>query len=163
MADRLAFVAFYEANAADVQRLLAMMFRDADLAEEATQEAFARAYVAWGRVGVMERPAAWVRVVAVRVAYRRVRRTGGVMPSQTGVDVAELVATREMLRVAIDGLSERQRAAVALRYFADLPLVDVARAMGCAVGTVKSTLHAALTRLGVELEGSAEELRDACG
>ena len=39
-----------------------------------------------------------------------------------------------------------------LRYLADLPLAEVAEAMGCAVGTVKATLHQALGSLRVELK-----------
>ena len=39
-----------------------------------------------------------------------------------------------------------------LRYLADLPLADVADAMGSAIGTVKATLHQALPSLRVELE-----------
>ena len=53
---------------------------------------------------------------------------------------------------AITTLPARQREAVVLRYLADLPLADVADAMGCAVGTVKATLHHALRALRVELE-----------
>jgi RNA polymerase sigma-70 factor (ECF subfamily) len=47
---------------------------------------------------------------------------------------------------------------VVLRYYADLPLADVAEVMGVAVGTVKSTLHTALASLRIDLED--EELRD---
>jgi RNA polymerase sigma factor (sigma-70 family) len=56
------------------------------------------------------------------------------------------------VRDAITTLPARQREAVVLRYLADLPLADVAAAMGCAVGTVKATLHNALRSLRVELE-----------
>jgi DNA-directed RNA polymerase specialized sigma24 family protein len=41
-----------------------------------------------------------------------------------------------------------------LRYFADLPLAEIAAVMGCATGTVKATLHQALDRLRIELEVS---------
>jgi RNA polymerase sigma factor (sigma-70 family) len=56
------------------------------------------------------------------------------------------------VRDAITALPARQREAVVLRYLADLPIADVAEAMGCAVGTVKATLHQALRALRVELE-----------
>jgi RNA polymerase sigma factor (sigma-70 family) len=64
------------------------------------------------------------------------------------------------LRDAIARLPERQRVAIVLRYLADLPLVDVAAAMGCAVGTVKSTLHAARARLEVDLGDDREEVEN---
>ena len=166
MADRRAgFAAFYAANAEPVRRALGLVLRDGSLAEEATQEAFTRAYVSWRRVGAMDRPAAWVYVVALHVAYRR-RGRGVTEPAPTGTagpDIAELVATRESVRAAIARLPERQRTAIVLRYLADLPLSDIATAMGCAVGTVKSTLHSAVLRLGVELEDDNEEIQDARG
>ena len=65
--------------------------------------------------------------------------------------------TGETLRDAIKKLPTRQRLAVTLRYYADLPLAEVAAAMGCAVGTAKSTLHAALTHLRVDLDDSSRE------
>jgi len=48
-----------------------------------------------------------------------------------------------------------------LRYLADLPVDAVASAMGCAPGTVKSTLHSALARLHVELDEPEGVGRDA--
>ncbi len=48
---------------------------------------------------------------------------------------------------------------VVLRYLADLGTDDVARALGCAPGTVKSTLHAALARLRVELAADDEGIQ----
>ena len=59
------------------------------------------------------------------------------------VDIADGVLAGLGLAELVDRLPERQRIAVVLRYLVDLPLVDVAEAMGCAVGTVKSTLHSA--------------------
>ncbi|MFI5045705.1 MAG: RNA polymerase sigma factor [Acidimicrobiia bacterium] len=46
-----------------------------------------------------------------------------------------------------DWVRDERRAAVVLRYLADLPLVEIARVMGCAEGTVKATLHQSLARL----------------
>ena len=53
--------------------------------------------------------------------------------------------------MALSALPRRQREAVALRYLADLPEAETAGAMGCTVGTVKSTVARGLDRLRVEL------------
>ena len=45
-----------------------------------------------------------------------------------------------------------------LRHYGDLPLDEIATAMGCALGTVKSTLHAAHARLQVELDDEIPEV-----
>ena len=56
------------------------------------------------------------------------------------------------VQAALSQLGDRQRAAVVLRYFADLSLADIAAVMGSATGTVKATLHHTLDRLRIELE-----------
>jgi RNA polymerase sigma factor (sigma-70 family) len=58
-------------------------------------------------------------------------------------------------------LPRRQRAALVLRYFADLPVADVADLMGCSQGTVKALTHQAIAALRargglVELEEAAD-------
>ena len=62
------------------------------------------------------------------------------------------VATRLSVREAIATLPARQRQAVVLRYLADLPIADIADAMGCATGTVRATLHQAMQSMRVELD-----------
>ena len=156
------FEAFYDANYASVCRGLTLALQDPQLAEEATQEAFIRAYVYWRRVARMDRPAGWVYVVATRVALRRRGRSAvEETVAAPGENFADAVVAREVLRAAIEGLPDRQRTAIVLRYFADLPLADVAAAMGCALGTVKSTLHTALARRPVELDELEEVQPDA--
>jgi RNA polymerase sigma-70 factor (ECF subfamily) len=146
------FEAFFAEQYESVFRGLAVAFRDPLLAEEAAQEAFTRAYTRWERVSNMERPAGWAYVVAVRFARRRRRDLFGGPPAGAATrDVADDVVDRVTMQAAIEELPPRQRVALVLRHYADLPLDDIAGAMGCAVGTVKSTLHAAHARLQVQL------------
>jgi RNA polymerase sigma factor (sigma-70 family) len=152
------FEAFYDEHYDSVRRSLSAAFRDSLLAEEAAQEAFTRAYMHWRRVSQMDRPDGWVYVVAVRVATRRRPHLGMRDLRRSELDIADGVVTHEMLRTAIERLPERQRLAIVLRYLADLPVDDVAAAMGCAAGTVKSTLHAALAHLHVDLDDENEEV-----
>jgi RNA polymerase sigma-70 factor (ECF subfamily) len=153
-----AFEIFYEANFDVVRRSLAAAFGDPALAEESAQEAFARAYSHWPRVARMDRPAGWVYVVAVRFGLKQRRRSGAAEIDDHTGDIADGVVTEEVVRAAIDRLPARQRIAIVLRYLVDLPLDDVAAAMDCAIGTVKSTLHTALARLQVELDDESEEV-----
>jgi RNA polymerase sigma factor (sigma-70 family) len=154
------FEAFYEQNFGSVYRSLWIAFREPGLAEEAAQEAFARAFSHWRRVAQMERPVGWVYVVAVRYGIRRAAPAPAIDRPSPGDDPIERIATGETLRDALEKLPTRQRLAVTLRYYADLPLADVAAAMGCAVGTAKSTLHAALGHLRVDLDDSREGTPD---
>jgi RNA polymerase sigma factor (sigma-70 family) len=156
------FEEFFDEYYDDVRRALAVALADPVLAEDAAQEAFARAYAQWRSVSTMERPAGWVYIVALRGGKRQRFRAAKVVVSEPGVDADVLgnVLDRETLEPLLLQLPERQRIAVVLRYLADLPLVDVAAAMGCAVGTVKSTLHTALARLRVELDDTNGDMSE---
>jgi RNA polymerase sigma-70 factor (ECF subfamily) len=154
-----AFESFFDDEYDGVRRSLAVAFGDAARAEELAQDAFTRALASWRRVSRMERPAGWVYVVALRAGRRAGRGREAPDAARAGEpmgDPAEAVTSSLALRDAIARLPERQRVALVLRYLADLPLADVADAMGCAVGTVKSTLHAALARLGEQLRDEEE-------
>jgi RNA polymerase sigma factor (sigma-70 family) len=70
----------------------------------------------------------------------------------TEPDHADSVVGAEVFERAVVSLPPRQRLAVALRFHADLSVPEISRAMRCSEGTVKSTLHAALQRLQVELK-----------
>jgi RNA polymerase sigma-70 factor, ECF subfamily len=151
------FEAFFAESYPSVFRGLAVAFRDPLLAEDAAQEAFTRAYTRWERVSSTERPARWTYVAAVRVARRRRRDLLGDASGRVDTQaVAGEVVDRVTMQAAIEALPTRPRVALVLRHYADLPLDEIARAMGCAAGTVKSTLHAAYTRLQVELEDDDE-------
>ena len=152
---------FYGETFDRVGRALVLAGADREVARDATQEAFARALRRWRKVREMDRPDGWVFVVAMnqlRDHWRRLDRApASFAPSPTD-DIAG-VATRLSVRDAIRTLPPRQRQAVVLRYFADLPLADIALAMDCAVGTVKATLHQALQHMRVELDDT--EVDDA--
>ncbi|MCU1457528.1 MAG: subfamily polymerase sigma-24 subunit [Actinomycetia bacterium] len=153
------FEAFFEHEYGAVLRTVALAIGDHPRAEEATQEAFARAFRKWRTVSEMTRPAAWVHVVAMNAERSRLRRasrisTAGPSEAVGAVDPAPAVVARVVVAQLLDRLPPRQRAAIVLRYLGELTIPEVARALGCAEGTVKSALHDALRNLRVELEGS---------
>jgi len=163
----LGFDEFFADHYGRVVASLTLGLGDRALAEEAAQEAFVVALRRWGTVAYSQRPAAWVYVVAMRFARRQLRRRESrkeirVMPLD--VDPAQSLSDRLTLRDALALLPARQRQAVVLRYLADLAVADVARAMGCKEGTVKSTLHSALASLRVDLVDvvASEGDHDAC-
>ena len=63
------------------------------------------------------------------------------------LDAAAASDLRVVMREALSRLTARQRTVLVLRYFEDLPEADVARLLGCSVGTVRSTTHRSLARL----------------
>lgn len=87
------------------------------------------------------------------------KRATGTTPEPAGVDPYRTVDEWDALRRALLSLGPRQRAAVVLRYYDDLPVDEVAEVLGCTAGTVKSqsarglaTLRAAMTETDVAEE-----------
>jgi len=150
------FEIFFERNYGSVMRAVALATGDASRAEDAVQEAFGRAYRRWRSVSAMERPVAWIYVVALNAARkqwrREARRHNERIDANVTSDHGDIVVTALDVQAALLQLAPRQRAAVVLRYLADLSTKDVATVLGCAEGTVKATLHQALEKLRIEFD-----------
>lgn len=144
--------------AAEFERLFAVAYRagyailgSREDAEDCAQESLAKLLNRWGRVPA-DRHVPWVARVATNAAIDRWRRFarqhGRAEPTaQPGVDAAQ----RTDLVRALRSLPRRQREAVVLRHILDLPERDVAAALGCSTGTVKSTTSRGLTQLRLAL------------
>jgi RNA polymerase sigma-70 factor (ECF subfamily) len=129
-----------------------------DLANEATDEAFARAFAQWIHVRTMQSPSGWTYRVAVNAARRQLRRSATEArllllepPSPPtpppGGESWSLVAE----------LPVRQRTAVVLRYVVGLTEARIAEAMGVTRSTVSSALASAHQSLGRLLAAPSEE------
>jgi RNA polymerase sigma-70 factor (ECF subfamily) len=142
----------YEAEFPAVFRAVYALSGDRRVAEDATQEAFARALERWRRLRDEPWAAAWVATTALNVARRMLRRRPDVpvTPSEAAGD--DVDARVDLVR-AIRSLPPRQQEAVVLHYVADLPIVEVAAAMGVEEGTVKAHLFKAREALGRTLGG----------
>ena len=157
-----AFDAWYRAEHPRVLGVCVALSGDGDAARDATDEAFARALDRWKRVSVMESPAAWVQTVALNCLRRILRRRAHERRAATRwlagpprESIAGPVAHREVW-AAVRALPERQRLATVLRYVADLPEDEIARAMGVTRGTVSSCLAAARRSLAALLDDGAD-------
>jgi RNA polymerase sigma-70 factor (sigma-E family) len=150
--DVLAFEDFYRREYPRAVRLAFLLTRSGAAAEDVVQEAFAAAH---RRFAGIESPTSYLRASVVngcrrwhRTAARDERRLRRSLPIDT---VTEPVSGD--LLDAVAALPYRQRAVIVLRYWADCSEQDIARALGCRPGTVKSLASRALTRLREEVEG----------
>ena len=148
------FRALYEREYARVYRAVFLLAGDRQLAEDASQEAFARALARWRRLGSHPAPAAWVTTTALNVARRQLRRRPPVPPPDPGVGTGE---DRVAVVEAIRRLPPRQQEAVALHYLLDLTVADTAAAMGIDEGTVKTHLSRARESLAQALDDPATD------
>ena len=150
---------YFRACFAPVARTVFLIVHDRAQAEDITQEALYRMLKHWRTVSTYERPEAWVRRVAIRIAVREVQRAS-VRPAKERLaqppppydampdpDVARAVAT----------LAPMQRAAVVLFYWEDRPVSEIAQTLEVSESTVKQHLYRARHRLA-ELLG--EEVSD---
>jgi RNA polymerase sigma factor (sigma-70 family) len=131
-------------------------------AEDLVQETLFKVARRWPKVGRMEHPAAYARRVLVNLALdgslersRRQAELNAASPAEAAAPALPL-DTHDELHAALVALPPRQRAVLVLRYYLDLPEAEVAAALECSLGTVKSTASRALARLEVALRSNNE-------
>jgi len=154
-----------------------MTHNDADAAD-LTQEVFVRAYRALPRLQTPEAFTSWLYRIAVNLSRNWLRDRGRVrvesleQPGEEGEegntreiadpnsDPAVLSQTRDMqerVQKAVAGLSPDHRRVVTLHHLEGMPVEEIARIMGCSIGTVKSRLSRAREHLRRKLSGYIEE------
>lgn len=134
----------YRERYAPMVRLGTLLLGSQHIAEEVVQDCFLRLQP---RFDAIDDPSGYLHrsvVNGCRSVMRRQRRERDHLRANPGAS-AELGA-REMLD-ALATLPERQRAALVLRYYADLPGSEIATILGCREGTVKSLIHRGLASL----------------
>ena len=123
---------------------------DQMLAEDATADAFTKAYSNWDRVSEMQSPIGWTCRIAINRCKSRIRRVvrlrerlSANRPSVSYQDDAGLDGAMSVL----EGLTERQRQVLLLRFVEDLSARETAQRLGVAEGTVGATIHQTRARL----------------
>lgn len=148
------FGAWFSATADGLLRRVTAAVGDPLLAQEATAEAFARAYERWPRVSRMDSPEGWVVRVAVNATRRSWRQRtlesralARNLPILWSRDSGAPGEYHDDVYRAVLRLTQRQRTAVRLRYWDDLAEHEVAARMGVTTGTASSLLSSARARL----------------
>jgi RNA polymerase sigma-70 factor (ECF subfamily) len=148
------------------------ILRDIELAEDATQQALLSI---WRDLPQLRDPArfdAWSYRLLVRACYAEGRRTRQWAPDLrllpadglVGPEGLATVADRDQLERGFRRLSLEHRAVVVLHHYLDLPLEEVAEALGVPIGTVRSRLHHAMRGLRAALDADARPTpREAAG
>jgi RNA polymerase sigma-70 factor (sigma-E family) len=160
------FREFVTARSADLLRLARVLTVDRHAAEDLVQISLLSAWRSWSRVRAADDPDAYVRRVMVNAAAGGLRRRwrGEVpterLPERAVGDQVGAIGDRDALVREVRALPPRQRAAIALRYFADLDDQDVADALGCSVSTARSQISRALDKLRVRTEEDSLSMRE---
>ncbi|MEU4244212.1 SigE family RNA polymerase sigma factor [Actinoplanes sp. NPDC026619] len=150
MADR-EFDEFVRSRSAALLRVAYLLTGDRHAAEDLLQEVLEQMYVRWRRI--RGGPDAYARRILVNRSINRWRRRGRRPEAALGdievglPDHSDGVVVRDAVIGALRGLPPRQRAVVVLRYLEDLPVDEVAAALDCSAGTVKSNAARGLDKL----------------
>jgi RNA polymerase sigma-70 factor (sigma-E family) len=133
-------------------RLAALMTHDAEAGADIAQDVFANMSRRWATI---ERPDAYLQRSLTNASSnwrrkgRRAERKLHLLVVRAGDDDKAIF---DGLAEAVARLPFRQRAVVVLRYYADLSEAEIARALGCQPGTVKSLSSRALAALSKEID-----------
>jgi RNA polymerase sigma factor (sigma-70 family) len=141
-------------------RLARAILRDSTDAQDATHDAFEQAWRKWSTLRDPERFEPWFDRILVNTCRDRLR-SGRRQATDISVEVAISAGDpfaqahdRDVLANAIATLPPDHRVVVALRYYRDLPVEEIASRLGIPAGTVQSRLHYALKRLHAAIDSA---------
>lgn len=146
--------------------LVLMMVRAPAAAEEVTQDAFVRAYLHLNRYDDSRPFYAWLATIAVRLSQnwlrahgRNVQREGTALdsapePAHTARTLDDMIEDERGRHIwqAVAALSSGERTAVMLYYREEMPVHDIAQALGVSTGTIKTLLFRARRHLRSHLD-----------
>ena len=148
-----AFVRLADDHLDQAYRLARAILRDPVEAQDATHDAFVQAWRKWETLRDRSKFEPWFDRILVNTCRNRLRTN---RRQATDISAEVALATgdhtgqtedRDVLGAAIAALSPDHQVVVALRYYRDLTVDDIARRLGIPAGTVQSRLHYALKRL----------------
>ena len=155
------FGALFFAHAPRLVRLAALLGDDDP--EDVVQESFCKLYAARGRLQADDaKVVAYLNKIVVnevRSRHRRrqvARRDAHLFTTLDVDDPTTVHGDRRAVVEALAGVSPRQREALVLRFWMDLPLAAIAEAMGVRIGTVKSQISRGLDVVGAALREEVE-------
>ncbi|MET8229385.1 SigE family RNA polymerase sigma factor [Micromonospora sp. NPDC005298] len=150
---------FADTRLAPLLRYAVMLTGDPHQAQDLVQETMVRVQLNWRRVVRADSPERYVRRMLTNQYVdwkrgswmRRVLLRGEPDESvPASADHAQSAVDRDQIWSWLSRLPRRQRATLVLRYYEDLPDAEIAEILGCAVGTVRSSISRALATLRAE-------------
>jgi RNA polymerase sigma-70 factor (ECF subfamily) len=171
--DRRAFAELVDLYKDKIFHLAFRMLGNRQEAEDAVQETFLRVFMNLERYDEAQKFSTWIFRIATNLCIDRLRRRKSVysldadMPDGEGADWYSLLPgheptpedrmvvseTQEQVRKAIDGLPEKYKAVVILRYLHDMSLQEIGEVLDMPVTTVKTRVHRGREFLRKKLEG----------
>ena len=142
-----------------------LILRDPELARDAVQEGFIRAWRDLPTLRDPDRFEAWLYRLVFRSCIDMLRKRGR-RPIEVELtpidgpaiaDASSLIANRELLDAALKRLDPEWRAVVVLHFYLGMPLPAVAATLGIPIGTAKSRLHRSLAAMRLSIDVDPDE------
>lgn len=156
--DREAFAVLAAGAVGRLYGIARLILRDAELAQDATQDALVRAWTDLSTLRDVERFDAWLYRLVVRACAdigrhrRRWHATVTVLPAEPAEpDRTSRLADRDQLERGLRRLTSAQQTVLVLAFYLDLTPPELADALDIPVGTAKSRLHYAIEALRAAL------------
>ena len=162
MGDEREFASFVRANTSALLRTAYLLTGTALGAEELVQDTLVRLYPKWDRVASADVPIAYVRRSIANAFVNEYRRPARrelaveIVPDRADyVDGVAQLADRDEAWALLRTLPERQRAALVMRFFHDWADGEIADALGCRPGTVRSLISRGLAAMREQTTSAA--------
>jgi RNA polymerase sigma-70 factor (sigma-E family) len=148
------FLAFVAERQRSLLRFATVLTGDPHLAEDICAEVISTVYERWDKIEALDRLDAYVRRMVVNEFASRRRRLARFaslsihsIPDEVEPDNEAVYVERQEMVTRLAALPPRQRAAIVLRFYEGLTDSDIAAALGCSTGTVRSHISRALKTL----------------
>ena len=138
------FETLYRERLNPMVRLAVAIVYDRGAAEEIVHDSFLKIARSWHRI---DEPVPYLRRTVVNESISRLRRRKREKERPVDLPAAVLPSELDETWIALQQIAVKQRTALALRYYADLPVDEVALTMGIPLGTAKSLIHRGLASL----------------
>jgi RNA polymerase sigma factor (sigma-70 family) len=154
----LEYAWFFRAEFPMVLRTVFLILGDRGKAEDVTQEAFIQLLSHWKKISRYERPGAWVRRVAIRLAVKAQKRERmrALLERDTSSPQGPKAPDMDLAN-ALRQLPLKQRTCALLFYYEDRPIAEIVDILGISEGSVKVHLHRARERLAALLGEEVDE------
>jgi RNA polymerase sigma-70 factor (ECF subfamily) len=157
--DEVAFAELVACYQPRLRAFMRQMIGDADRADDVIQDVWLDVFRSVGKLRDLDAFTGWLYRLARDRAYRTLRRRG---LKAEAAELAELENPaesdafdedeRRQLHHSLDQLPHEQREVLLLRFLEDMTYAQIAAAVGCELGTVRSRLHYAKLALRREIE-----------
>jgi len=165
--DKNAAACLYNRHIDRVNRICYRIVLDVSQVQDCVQEVWLKVFRNLDRFRCRESFAAWLNTVTANTAidyYRKWIKQGNhinfhnthikaVADEQTTDHQLDNALIHQRVHEALEDMSVKQRTALVLRYFEDMPMAEIARTLGCTKGTVRTHIRRSLLALRAKLAG----------